>query len=141
MRNANFLQLKVKNNCFYLKKLPLRHNKQTGRAESFECDMQSYEYFVFIFLLQGSIHTRLVMHLLAFLLLTFGALNSALSEGKNITFMDNFLTIIVIRSSNKKQLIYRTCMDLLHALHDYKYFTIMRLTCCTHFTKFLWRLC
>lgn len=27
-------------------------------------------------------------------------------------------------------------MDLLHALHDYKYFTITRLTCCTHFTKF-----
>ena len=45
------------------------------------------------------------MHLLAFLLLTFGALNSALSEGKNITFMDNFPTIIVIGSSNKKQLI------------------------------------
>lgn len=45
------------------------------------------------------------MHQLAFLLLTFGALNSALSEGKNITFMDNFVTVIVIGSSNKKQLI------------------------------------
>ena len=45
------------------------------------------------------------MHQLAFLLLIFGAINSALSEGKNITFMDNFVSIIVIGSSNKKQLI------------------------------------
>lgn len=47
------------------------------------------------------------MHQLAFLwflLLTFGALNSALSEG-NITFMDNFVTIIVIGTSNKKKLL------------------------------------